>query len=448
MSLVVQTKRPPARPLIARPEWSFSWYIGAALAVAVAGGFALALALPLAAALGLDWGVRWRSLVQAHGHLQIVGFTGLFIVGMGFRLAPRFTSQPLRLPAVTGPTLGLLVFGLLGRAVAQPWLDIPGFRALLTAAALAELAAALLFAASVGRTLAPAVRTLPSAPFMFLGVAGFAVQALLGVLWLPGLTADTPVLAADRSAALLTVQFYAFVLPFVLGVSLRALPTFFAVPGASSRQAVMLTLALALGTALGAAGSLAVGGATGVRVSAAGTLLLALGIAGVVQRTGVWREAERLRPDARHPVLLIKTAFVWLALTALVLAWGSVASLIDGRPVPPWQTDLVRHTLALGVFTSLIVAMGGLMLPWLAMRRQRPNHAHQEARLLWALLTGATALRVAGAILEGQGIGTDRFWPMAVAGVLGIAAVGYFAVAVLRAARQSAVTIAVQEKLT
>jgi len=101
-----------ARPPIAREDRTFPWYIGGALGTAVLGGFALAIALPLAAALGWNWGVRWRALAQAHGHLQVIGWLGLFIAGMAFRLAPRFAGRPLRFPGVTPAVLILLALML------------------------------------------------------------------------------------------------------------------------------------------------------------------------------------------------------------------------------------------------------------------------------------------------------------------------------------------------
>jgi hypothetical protein len=99
-----------ARAPVARADAAFPWYIAAALGVAVGGGFALALLAPLAVALGWDWGMRWRPLVQAHGHLQVGGWIGLFIVGIGYRLVPRFAGRPLFLSGATAPTLALLLW--------------------------------------------------------------------------------------------------------------------------------------------------------------------------------------------------------------------------------------------------------------------------------------------------------------------------------------------------
>lgn len=446
MPAPTQPSRSSAPLAVARVDATFPWYVGAALLVAVAGGFALALLLPLAAALQWDWGSRWRPLAQAHGHLQIIGWLGLFITGMGFRLVPRFAGRPLRFPRVTTPTLILLLAGVLGRALAQPWLDLPGMRIDLTASAAAELIGALLFAAAIIATVLGVVRSLPSAPLLILGALGMVGQALMGLLWLPLLSADFAVLPPDRDAALLTIEFFAFVLPFVLGISLRALPTFFAQPAPSGALTSILALTLALGATLAAAGPLLPGVAAGARVQAIGSLLVAAAVSVVIARCGVWREPVRLRAAARHLVLLIRTAYAWLALSVLALVGTALQALANGTPTPAAQSDAIRHMLALGVFSTLLVGMAFLLLPWLAMRRQRPGAARREVWLLWTLLTGATGLRVSGALLEEQGAGSERYWPMALGGVLAISAITLFALIILRAAHHETPAIVLHER--
>lgn len=425
----------PMRPPVARDDRSFPWYVGAALGIAVLGGFVLALLLPLAAVLQWDWGVRWRALAQAHGHLQIGGWLGLFIAGMALRLAPRFAGRPLALARLTPLALALLIAGLLGRAVAQPLLDVPGMRALLLAGAVAELAGCGIVTLALLRTLAPAVRTLTPAPLLMLGATGLVAQALLAALWLPAIHADYPALPSDRNGALLTVQFFGFVLPFVLGVSFRALPTFFKHTAPSPRRAALIAAALGLGAGLTAAGSLLTPGSGAARTGGAGMLLIAVAVVTAIAHTGVWKHAERLRPSARGAALLIRTGYVWLSVAALWLLWDGAGALVSGDPVPAAHADGIRHVLALGVFTMLVFGMGQLMLPWLAMRRQRPGGYRGETWTLWALLSSATVLRVTGSLLEARGAGTDRYWWVAAAGTLGLAAIAFFAFTLLHARR-------------
>lgn len=436
------------RVMVARADAAFPWYIGGAFAVAVAGGFMLAVLLPLAVVLEWDWGVRWRALTQAHGHLQIAGWLGLFIAGMSLRLAPRFAGRPLPFPAMTAPALLLLLFGVLGRALAQPWIEDPAMQGIVLVSALAELAGAALIALLLIVTLAPAARRLAPAPFLMLGAVGMVTQALLGALWLPDLTADQPYIAAARNNALLGIQFYAFVLPFVLGVSLRALPVFFARPAPSARTAWIVAIVLGAGAAVYAGGAIALDGTTGVRLEGAGAGMIALAIVAVLAQTGTWRQPERLRTSARHAALLIRTASAWLALVALALLLTGIRSMVAGTPVSPGDTDAIRHVLAIGVFTTLLAGMAYLMLPWLAMRRIKPATPRRETFSLWALLSVATVLRAGGALLEGSGAGAGRYWPMAVGGVLALSAVGFLASIVARAARPQSTEIVLHERST
>jgi uncharacterized protein involved in response to NO len=438
MSIRVERPEPPRRAPVARRDPAFPWFIGSAFGLALAGGFVLALLLPLAVVLGWDWGIRWRALVQAHGHLQVTGWIGLFVAGMALRLAPRFAGRPLRFPWTSVPAVALLVAGLIARTIAEPWLDVTGMRALLIAGAAAEVGGSALVALSVISTLAPSIAALPSASLMMTGAIGMVAQAMLSLAFLARLTADDMVLAMNRDAALLALQFYAFLLPFVLGVALRSLPTFFARPAPAPRWAWAIAALLAAGSALLTAGPLDPG-ATGARLEGLGSVLVAAAIVAGISRTAVWRRAERLRPSARPPALLVQTAFAWLALGCIALAYTGIAALWHGRPFPPYQADAVRHIFGLGVFSTLVAGMSELMLPWMAQRRQRQGALRREVVALWALFTGATILRVTGALLEGRGVGVSRYSVVAAAGVLGILAVAFLAATVLRAARQPSI---------
>jgi uncharacterized protein involved in response to NO len=432
---------------VAREDRAFPWYIGAALAVALAGGFVRALLLPLAEVFNWDWGMRWRALAQVHGHVQVGGWLGLFIAGMALRLAPRFAGRPLALAATTPAALALLVVRLIGRTVAQPWLDVPGTRALLIVGVAAELAGSALVGAALVGTLLPAARTLPSAPRLLLGAVGMVAQAGLTALCLLALNADALAVPPDRDG-LLTVQFYAFLLPFALGVSLRAFPTFFDRPRISITWAWLIAGGLLMGTVPYAGARPLGSSAAAVRAEQAGALLIAVTIAVAIAQLGVWRAPVGLRPAARPLVLLFRTAYVWLGLAALWLGVAAVHALSSGAPVAPAQAHGVRHMLALGVFTTLLFGMAQLMLPWLAMRRASATRLRREAWVLWMQLTSATALRALGAVLELRGAGTERYVLIAVAGILGIAALLFFAVTIVRAAhfRAPEIPLSVRER--
>jgi len=106
-----------------RPIEPYQVFILSSLVLAIAGGFALGLLIPLSRVGDWGWDARNSELVQNHGQLQILGFAGLYVMGMGLRLLPRFSGLHLRFQSLLFPMWGLTVAGLLVRAFVQPWLS-------------------------------------------------------------------------------------------------------------------------------------------------------------------------------------------------------------------------------------------------------------------------------------------------------------------------------------
>ena len=94
-------------------------FVSAALLFATMGGFALAVWLPVQAALGhVD--LSWVALAQVHGHFQVVGFAGLFVLGVATKLAPRFGGGHLLRPALVDAAFWCFLAGLIARGIGQP----------------------------------------------------------------------------------------------------------------------------------------------------------------------------------------------------------------------------------------------------------------------------------------------------------------------------------------
>lgn len=94
-------------------------YIWMALAVAIFGGFALAGHLCVVMGFDRSLGDGFASLIQIHGHLQLVGWTGLFIIGISLHIIPRFSSVPISQPQWIPRLLWIVGIGLLLRFIAH-----------------------------------------------------------------------------------------------------------------------------------------------------------------------------------------------------------------------------------------------------------------------------------------------------------------------------------------
>lgn len=406
---------------------AFALFAGLASALGV--GLALAVVLPGAAALSADWGLRWRALVQVHGHVMVVGWAGFFVIGMGVRLLPRFSSTPLQLPHLPTAAFVLLLLALSLRAVAQPLADAAGVRTLLPLSGALETAGAACFAASAIATLRRPLRERRVwAWFLAAGALWFVVEAVLTTwalarLWRDGGMTVPP---ADDAPAL-HAQFLGFLLCFILGVALRSVPVFHAwKPPAPLIWCAWALLQLGA-AAVVAASLLTVTDADGRALAEAGRLVVCCALLACTACMGVWRPASRLRGGVRPAASLLRSAFGWLTVAGVLFAYTAVRSIAKGIGVPDYLDDAARHTLALGVITVMIVAMAFLTAPMLANERVGGRAAAVRLYLLAALLDVAVALRVSGAMLEGAGITQARYWPMAVAGVLALLAIALFA---------------------
>src|SRR5690348_12050656 len=115
-----------------------------ALLIGAGGGFLLATVLTLARAFSIPLGTWWEAMAQAHGHLQLFGWAGLFVLGVAFHFLPRLRGTPLVGARLIPWILGTLVTGLVLRAICQPLLTSSHnfvWRAGLLASGLLEAAA-------------------------------------------------------------------------------------------------------------------------------------------------------------------------------------------------------------------------------------------------------------------------------------------------------------------
>lgn len=410
-------------------------FIYAALLFATAGGFALAVWLPVQAALG-HMDLSWLAYAQVHGHLQVMGFAGLFVLGVATKLAPRFGGGRLVRPALVDAAFWCVVPGLFARAIGQPFAAHPPFALLMVGGALLELAGAALFATSVALTLRPSiVRGAPHALLMLSGMVWLVVQALLGVVWSAQLAADgASVLPPDRSGLLVTVQLYGFLLCVFTGVGLRSFPSFFGMPQPSVRLGRVAFVLLQAGLLLWLGGGLlTLADVEAGPAVAAGQTLVGAGVLTLVSAYGWWRRETRFAVASQPLAWPLRATLVMLTLTGLLLGATGVEALARDGTVSIARSDAIRHIFAVGVITQGIVTMAQLILPEFASERLVRPPSRWRSLALASALVGAVILR---GLVPLWGVdATTRSWSMAAGGSLALAAVATFGVLFVRARR-------------
>lgn len=426
----------PVRPIESNQDRIHMPFLVASLLFGVLGGFSLATSLPVEALAGsLD--VSWVAHAQVHGHLQVVGFATLFVVGMALKLAPRFGGQAVSPPGAERWLLWVLVAGLLGRAFGQPLADVGPFGVLTLAGAALESAGAGVFLVMVITALSGALRDRQPFAMLIVGAAfAFLLQGVLGLWWLSEMVADRrTILGTLENAVLLHLQFFGVLLPAILGVGMRSFPTFFGrkPPGA-------LAGGLVAGTALAGIGLWTAGGVlTVVRPgdwwpwTVIGQTLAGASVLGAMLVVGPWRTPSRLAQASKGLGWAIHPAVLWLATTGVLLAGAGLQSMIAREATSFATLDAVRHVFGIGAVTLAIVGMAQLILPEFASERLVSKPGRWRGPFFGAALSVAAALR--GVVLLAGLEGDLRWWAMATAGLLGWVAVATFALLVWKAAR-------------
>ncbi len=74
-------------------------YIWVSLASAILAGFSIGAHMVFVLGFGLPVGPGFNSFTQVHGHVQLVGWAGLFIMGVSLHFLPRASGIPISRPA-------------------------------------------------------------------------------------------------------------------------------------------------------------------------------------------------------------------------------------------------------------------------------------------------------------------------------------------------------------
>jgi hypothetical protein len=412
-------------------EAPYRAFIAASLTLGIGGGLMLAVLLPLARAFGWGWvdGLRWQALVQAHGQLQLLGFGGLFVMGMAFRLMPRFSGRQLALRRLVPFLIPIVASSLILRSIAEPApLGTARDAALIVSAALLLVAAATFAAVVIGTLAHPASKAEDTAYYLILGAVGYCVGAALNFMQvLDTVREGAQIAPLAKQTPLVFIQQYGFLIMFVSGIGSRAVPT---LTGAGRRPAVSRVTAIvfATGVALFEAAALWSAYRTPstltARVGDTGLLCTAAAFVALAWTSGALTPGKsRVAAASRTQFWFVRSAYAWLVAAAVLTAWYATRGIIDAHGVGAFELDAIRHTLTIGLVTMMIVGMAMLIVPEFAARRMHHPNERFAILSMVVMLNAAAALRIWPAIEGVNWLASTRYWPMAASGALASTAV-------------------------
>jgi uncharacterized protein involved in response to NO len=354
------------------------------------------------------------SWIQAHGHAQIFGWIGTFILGIGFYSIPKLRRLNSFALSAVWSSWALWTIGVTLRWLTSvyQW----EWRAFLPLSAALELAAFAIFFRTVSGHRPQESGKTKLEVWVFVVIAGsvgllltllvnFGVTLFLAVR---GTSAEIP---ANFDQRFLVLQTWGFLVPFVWGFSAKWLPVFLGLRPVRGR---FLLLAVALNSA-------------GVLVAFAGSMMAAslLLIIGLI--TAVY--SLRLLETPAHPAkvkgvhtsfpVFVRLAYVWALVAASLGIWA--ASVQNPRGI--WGAS--RHALTVGFLAMMVFAIGQRVLP--AFSGMRLLFSTKLMLVASMLLAVGCLLRVSAEILAYQGLMLSAWAWLSVSAVTEMTAVTLFA---------------------
>src|SRR5579883_1821419 len=119
----LQATRPIPLPLADTPPRADAIYrpfFKAGIAVTLSLGAVWGAYLLVRIALTGSFTAAGLHEVNAHGHAQIFGWVGLFVMGFAYQAFPRFKQTTLAYPPLAFVSLWLLLTGIIGRSILEP----------------------------------------------------------------------------------------------------------------------------------------------------------------------------------------------------------------------------------------------------------------------------------------------------------------------------------------
>jgi hypothetical protein len=347
--------------------------------------------------------------VNAHGHAQIFGWVGLFVMGFAYQAFPRFKHASLAYPRAAYVSLAFMLAGIIGRSVFEPLTDLHSwaFTPALIGSVLEVLAVGL-FLVIILVTWRAAAQPLAIHDYYILSsLCWFLVQAVYDTLYFAATVqaADEEALVdlvATWQGPLREIQIHGFALLMILGVSQRIFPYFYDFPIPNARIAgvalVCLNVAV-LGETLGLL-FMRLGGHAWAALWYASVLLLAGSVIILVRGWKIYSHAAQ----SDRSLKFLRAAYTWLFISLAMLVLLPAYQFGWLAHVAPDSASArlgfshayygaIRHAITVGFISLMIVGVAAKVVPTL-------NGVDIRAlSSLWApfvLLNVGCALRVIG----------------------------------------------------
>lgn len=392
-----------------------AWILAGIVFMTLPGTF-FGFAMLLAIGAYHEAGVLPPALMEGHGHAQVFGWIGSFVLGIGFYSLPGRERSVVRVPITC---LGLWVCGVTMRWIANiySW----HWHLLVPLSAAFELIAVFLFVSSASHHKLPQTDTGTRARSrmelwmvsVLLGTAGLTAAVIFNFVECMKLsfTAASPSFPHDLDQKYLVLLGWGFLVPMVSGFSARWLPVFL---GLAKTRRFLFAVALIVdlvGVLIGIMGFARIA----VLLLAVGTVTCVIALRFFEHRMA---NAKTQGVHSSFP-FFATIPYLWVIIAGFMSVWAAFADHHGGI----WGAS--RHALTVGFAATMVFAIGPRILPHFGGIYRIFSTRIMLVSLL--LLQAGCTLRVSSEPLAYEGILPAAWNVLPISGVLELGGVLLFA---------------------
>lgn len=363
------------------------------------------LALTLGATLGalllssastgvpkLSW-----NLVHLHAHAQVLGWVGLFIMGVAYHVVPRFKSVRLYSRKLAEASYWLMLSGVLLQSLSHLL-----FAGIMVLSSILEAAAVAIFFYVIVKTMKSSEQAVESFDlFLSAGATWFLIQALIGIALAFYMASNRLTLVPQFiSAPYEHIQIFGFAVLMIMGVGIRTLPVFLGLKKVDDGRMTQVLYAYSFAVALRVASEFSEVFYPSLAPLALIAELAEFGaIAAFIYFLNLFTKPEIELPAmelSKTYERFVKTAYAWLgAWVALSLAY-LLSEIAAGVTLGVFTRGALLHMVTIGFITMMIFGYAQRIIP---VFKGVDLHSTRLADATYILVNAGNILRVISALL-------------------------------------------------
>lgn len=346
----------------------YKLFIKAAIVFTLTGGTLWGVVTLTWIAVSGKYSAPYYAMTQAHGHMQTLGWVGLFIMGVAYFVIPKFRGAPVRDSVLAYLSFFLMTAGIAMRGVTQPLGLIFPFNYLNVLSAALEVVAVGCFAFLIVRTSRESKEKHEFyEKYIYASVVYFVALILFNFhISLDMFAAHENVIRPAPNAIYLHLMLVGFIAMMIMGVSQRVLPHFMALKEPNIKLTNAAFWVYNAGIILNI-----IGWGTGAQplqreillasysLELAGALIFTLGLK-IFEKP---RTVLNIEGVDNSYAWFIKLAYAWYVISSAMIFLAAAWSFGTGQDMPHFYLGAYRHAFTVGYITTIMMGVGYRVLP-------------------------------------------------------------------------------------